>query len=78
MPFIIAIMGGIMDHMNSLWLPREECFYNNDGKWYYAGVYKAFRLEDLSTKEWEALSAEVRFYSSPNMWRQLNLLCRPL
>ncbi|KAJ7310589.1 hypothetical protein DFH08DRAFT_792024 [Mycena albidolilacea] len=36
-----------------------ECFYNKDGNWYYAGVYKAFRLEDLTTKEWEALSAET-------------------
>ncbi|KAJ6548181.1 hypothetical protein DFH09DRAFT_1320511 [Mycena vulgaris] len=36
-----------------------ECFYNNDGNWYYAGVYRAFRLEDLTTKEWEALSAET-------------------
>jgi len=37
----------------------EECFYNKDGKWYYAGIYKGFRLEDLSTKEWDALSNEV-------------------
>ncbi|KIM87329.1 hypothetical protein PILCRDRAFT_3823 [Piloderma croceum F 1598] len=37
----------------------KECFYNKDGKWYYAGVYKAFRLEDLNTKEWEALSNET-------------------
>ncbi|KAJ7084875.1 hypothetical protein B0H15DRAFT_847955 [Mycena belliarum] len=36
-----------------------ECFYNKDGNWYYAGVYKGFRLEDLTTKEWEVLSAEV-------------------
>ncbi|KAJ7041943.1 hypothetical protein C8F04DRAFT_111681 [Mycena alexandri] len=36
-----------------------ECFYNKDGNWYYAGVYKAFRLEDLTTKEWEALSNET-------------------
>ncbi|KAF7353891.1 hypothetical protein MVEN_01075000 [Mycena venus] len=36
-----------------------ECFYNKDGNWYYAGVYKAFRLEDLTTKEWDALSAET-------------------
>ncbi|KAJ7119044.1 hypothetical protein C8R44DRAFT_624921 [Mycena epipterygia] len=26
---------------------------------YYAGVYKAFRLEDLTAKEWEALSTET-------------------
>lgn len=37
-----------------------ECFYNKDGKWYYAGIYKAFRLENLSMKEWEELSDEVR------------------
>ncbi|KAG2075787.1 hypothetical protein BDR04DRAFT_1068673 [Suillus decipiens] len=36
-----------------------ECFYNKDGKWYYAGVYKAFRMDDLTTEEWGALSAET-------------------
>ncbi|KAG0706460.1 hypothetical protein DFH29DRAFT_1022344 [Suillus ampliporus] len=36
-----------------------ECFYNKDGKWYYAGVYKAFRMDDLTTQEWEALSTET-------------------
>ncbi|KAJ7237730.1 hypothetical protein B0H12DRAFT_1138455 [Mycena haematopus] len=36
-----------------------ECFFNKDGNWYYAGVYKAFRLDDLTTKEWEALSTET-------------------
>ncbi|KAL7282894.1 hypothetical protein ACG7TL_002309 [Trametes sanguinea] len=36
-----------------------ECFFNKDGKWYYAGVYKSFRLEDLCTQEWECLSAET-------------------
>ncbi|THH21494.1 hypothetical protein EW146_g115 [Bondarzewia mesenterica] len=36
-----------------------ECFYNKDGKWYYAGVYKAMRLEDLTTTEWEQLSDET-------------------
>ncbi|OBZ75959.1 hypothetical protein A0H81_04932 [Grifola frondosa] len=41
-----------------------ECFYNKDGKWYYAGVYKAFRLEDLSVQEWENLSNEVRPWHS--------------
>ncbi|EEB87274.1 hypothetical protein MPER_15453, partial [Moniliophthora perniciosa FA553] len=29
------------------------------GQWYYAGVYKAFRLDDLTQKEWEALSNET-------------------
>ena len=28
--------------------------------WYYAGSYKAFRLDDLSIKEWAQLSSEVR------------------
>ncbi|KAF8895756.1 hypothetical protein CPB85DRAFT_210335 [Mucidula mucida] len=36
-----------------------ECFYNRDGAWYYAGVYKAFRMDDLTVKEWEALSNET-------------------
>ncbi|OCH86198.1 hypothetical protein OBBRIDRAFT_797418 [Obba rivulosa] len=36
-----------------------ECFYNKDGKWYYAGVYKAFWLDELSTQEWESLSNET-------------------
>ncbi|KAI0747769.1 hypothetical protein C8Q80DRAFT_1168343 [Daedaleopsis nitida] len=36
-----------------------ECFYNKDGKWYYAGVYKSFRLDDLCINEWECLSTET-------------------
>ncbi|KIK96671.1 hypothetical protein PAXRUDRAFT_32236 [Paxillus rubicundulus Ve08.2h10] len=36
-----------------------ECFYNKDGKWYYAGTYKAFRMDDLTTQEWEGLSTET-------------------
>ncbi|KAI0062133.1 hypothetical protein BV25DRAFT_1991775 [Artomyces pyxidatus] len=36
-----------------------ECFYNKDGKWYYAGIYVALRLDDLTTKEWEQLSTET-------------------
>ena len=28
--------------------------------WYYAGSYKAFRLDDLSIEEWAQLSPEVR------------------
>ncbi|KAJ7835268.1 hypothetical protein B0H14DRAFT_3871179 [Mycena olivaceomarginata] len=47
----------VVERMNK----PTECFYNKDGNWYYAGVYKAFRLEDLMTKEWEALSAERLF-----------------
>lgn len=40
-----------------------ECFYNRDGKWYYAGTYTALRLADLTTKEFEQLSNEVRLLS---------------
>ncbi|KAF9265912.1 hypothetical protein L218DRAFT_1075448 [Marasmius fiardii PR-910] len=36
-----------------------DCFYNKNGIWYYAGVYRAFRLDDLTIKEWEALSQEI-------------------
>lgn len=36
-----------------------ECFYHKDGKWYYAGTYKAFRMDDLTTQEWELLSTET-------------------
>ncbi|KAF8162712.1 hypothetical protein B0H34DRAFT_856362 [Crassisporium funariophilum] len=36
-----------------------ECFYNKEGVWYYAGSYKAFRLDDLSTKEWAQLPPEA-------------------
>ncbi|KZT18832.1 hypothetical protein NEOLEDRAFT_115067 [Neolentinus lepideus HHB14362 ss-1] len=36
-----------------------ECFYNKDGKWYYAGVYKALYLPDLTIEEWENLSNET-------------------
>ncbi|KAH9914513.1 uncharacterized protein BXZ73DRAFT_92797 [Epithele typhae] len=36
-----------------------ECFYNKDGKWYYAGIYKSFRLDDLCPQEWECLSTET-------------------
>lgn len=43
-----------------LFIIFSECFYNRDGAWYYAGVYKAFRMDDLTVKEWEALSNEVR------------------
>ncbi|TFY81603.1 hypothetical protein EWM64_g2414 [Hericium alpestre] len=36
-----------------------ECFYNKDGKWYYAGIYKGIRLDDLTVTEWEHLSPET-------------------
>ncbi|KAF8874777.1 hypothetical protein CPB84DRAFT_1629999, partial [Gymnopilus junonius] len=36
-----------------------ECFFNKEGLWYYAGSYKAFRLDTLSTKEWMQLSPEA-------------------
>ncbi|KAI0648473.1 hypothetical protein C8Q79DRAFT_1008796 [Trametes meyenii] len=36
-----------------------ECFFNKDGKWYYAGTYTSFRLDDLGPQEWECLSTET-------------------
>ncbi|RXW16121.1 hypothetical protein EST38_g9736 [Candolleomyces aberdarensis] len=36
-----------------------ECFYNHDGTWYYAGSYKAFYIDVVSTKEWEQFSPEA-------------------
>ncbi|KAJ6500820.1 hypothetical protein C8R45DRAFT_1123429 [Mycena sanguinolenta] len=48
----------MVDVMARLSKPTD-CFYNKDGNWYYAGVYKGFRLDDLTTKEWEALSPET-------------------
>ncbi|KAF8172089.1 hypothetical protein BJ912DRAFT_911328 [Pholiota molesta] len=36
-----------------------ECFYHKDGVWYYAGSYKAFKMDTLSTKEWSQLASEV-------------------
>ncbi|KAI0933424.1 hypothetical protein AcV5_005571 [Taiwanofungus camphoratus] len=36
-----------------------ECFYNRDGKWYYAGVYRTFRMDDLVTQEWDNLCHEA-------------------
>jgi hypothetical protein len=41
----------------------SECFYHKDGLWYYAGSYKAFKLDTLSTKEWTGLAQDVRIYS---------------
>ncbi|EJD06218.1 uncharacterized protein FOMMEDRAFT_153619 [Fomitiporia mediterranea MF3/22] len=36
-----------------------ECFYNRQGKWYYAGQYVALRLDDFSSKEWNDLDSET-------------------
>jgi len=36
-----------------------ECFYNKEGKWYYAGSYSTFRLDYLAPPEWEMLSNEA-------------------
>ncbi|GJE88106.1 hypothetical protein PsYK624_041890 [Phanerochaete sordida] len=36
-----------------------ECFFNRQGKWYYAGVYKTFRLQDIAPQEWAKLPAET-------------------
>jgi hypothetical protein len=49
-----------------------ECFYNKDGKWYYAGTYKAFRMDDLTTQEWEALSTEVKPLMHYRAYRRLH------
>jgi hypothetical protein len=46
-----------------------ECFYNKDGKWYYAGVYLGFRMKDLTSEEWAALSNEVSIF--PCRWHAL-------
>ncbi|KAI6140412.1 hypothetical protein BKA82DRAFT_4398319 [Pisolithus tinctorius] len=45
----------VLGHMRE----PTECFYHKDGKWYYAGTYKAFRMDDLTTQEWELLSTET-------------------
>ncbi|KAI6111216.1 hypothetical protein F5141DRAFT_1063545 [Pisolithus sp. B1] len=37
-----------------------ECFYHKDGQWYYAGTYRAFRTDDLTTQERELFSTEVQ------------------
>ncbi|KIO12151.1 hypothetical protein M404DRAFT_19998 [Pisolithus tinctorius Marx 270] len=37
----------VLGHMRE----PTECFYHKDGKWYYAGTYKAFRMDDLTTQE---------------------------
>ncbi|KAI0344975.1 hypothetical protein BDW22DRAFT_983491 [Trametopsis cervina] len=36
-----------------------ECFYTKDGKWYYAGVYRTFRLRNLTPQEWAKLPMET-------------------
>ncbi|CAA7260944.1 unnamed protein product [Cyclocybe aegerita] len=36
-----------------------ECFYNREGLWYYAGSYVAFKMDELSPKEWAQLSGET-------------------
>ncbi|KAJ7611790.1 hypothetical protein FB45DRAFT_941020 [Roridomyces roridus] len=48
-------MVDVMQRMNK----PTECFYNKDGNWYYAGAYKGFRFDDLTVREWEALSTET-------------------
>lgn len=46
-------------YTNSLLKIAIECFYNNDGIWYYAGSYKSCLIDVISTQEWEQLSSEV-------------------
>ncbi|KAJ3506110.1 hypothetical protein NLJ89_g7053 [Agrocybe chaxingu] len=36
-----------------------ECFYNREGLWYYAGSYRAFKMDELSPIEWAQLSTET-------------------
>ncbi|TFK45525.1 hypothetical protein OE88DRAFT_1740212 [Heliocybe sulcata] len=48
----------LSDPVNKMAKPTE-CFYNKDGKWYYAGVYRALCLPDLTIEEWENLSQET-------------------
>ncbi|KZV67793.1 hypothetical protein PENSPDRAFT_635332 [Peniophora sp. CONT] len=45
------------DVVGSLSRPTE-CFYLRGGQWYYAGVYVAVRLTDLTSQEWDHLSTE--------------------
>ncbi|KIP07513.1 hypothetical protein PHLGIDRAFT_416150 [Phlebiopsis gigantea 11061_1 CR5-6] len=37
----------------------SECFFNKDGKWYYAGVYRTFKLKDITPQEWIKLPVET-------------------
>ncbi|KAI6124028.1 hypothetical protein EDD16DRAFT_592804 [Pisolithus croceorrhizus] len=45
----------VLGHMRE----PTECFYHKNGKWYYAGTYRAFRMDDLTTQEWDLLSTET-------------------
>ncbi|KAJ3796310.1 hypothetical protein GGU11DRAFT_757641 [Lentinula aff. detonsa] len=55
-----------------------ECFYSKDGVWYYAGVYKAFRLEHpLSNETTQAIVKETiegRKNASPQNTYEVNEL----
>jgi len=55
---ITAHNWNIVDVIGSLGNPTE-CFYSKDGKWYYAGTYRAVRLQDLIPEEWNNLSNEA-------------------
>ncbi|KAI6095250.1 hypothetical protein EV401DRAFT_2047782, partial [Pisolithus croceorrhizus] len=35
------------------------CFYYKEEKWYYAGTYRASRMDDLTTQEWESLPTKT-------------------
>ncbi|KAF9460871.1 hypothetical protein BDZ94DRAFT_1168774, partial [Collybia nuda] len=43
----------------TFFLRDETCFYNKDGTWYYAGIYKAFLMDNLNVKEWAELPTET-------------------
>ncbi|KAI9448081.1 hypothetical protein H4582DRAFT_1842370 [Lactarius indigo] len=67
----------MVDVISKLDKPTAECFYNKDGKWYYAGVYKALRLDDLTSKEFEQLSSEASWLSF-FFWFHFSLNIYPL
>ncbi|KAF8993975.1 hypothetical protein BDQ17DRAFT_1367555 [Cyathus striatus] len=39
---------------------ETDCFYNHVDAWYYAGSYRMFRMEDLTTAEWASLPIETQ------------------
>ncbi|KAI6097975.1 hypothetical protein EDD16DRAFT_1666122, partial [Pisolithus croceorrhizus] len=46
----------VLGHMRE----PTECFYYKEEKWYYAGTYRASRMDDLTTQEWESLPTKVQ------------------
>ena len=61
--FSLAIAGTFkwveMDVKSPLEKPTE-CFLSmKDGNWFYAGIYKGFRMRDVPPDEWREFSTEV-------------------